>query len=56
MVSVNGQGQLGTWGACCLFKWWVPGGAGRNRRKEEEEGGGEVTKFLGHLMSVALEP
>jgi len=24
--------------------------------KEGEEGGGEVTQFLGHLMSVALEP
>ena len=29
---------------------------GRSRRKEEEDGGGEVTQFLGHLMSVALEP
>ena len=27
-----------------------------NRRKEEKEGGGEVIQFLGHLMSVALEP
>ena len=25
-------------------------------RLEEGEGGGEVTQFLGHLMSVALEP
>ena len=53
---VNGEGQLGTWGACCLFKWWVLGSSGRCRRKEGEEGGGEVTQFLGHLMSAAVEP
>ena len=46
-------GQL--WGGSCRF-WWVPGSSGRTRRKEEKEGGGEVTQFLGHLMSVALEP
>ena len=30
--------------------------SGRNWRKEQEEGAGQVTQFLGHLMSVALEP
>ena len=46
-------GHLG----CMLFIQVVGAGdSGRNRRKEEEEGGGEVTQFLGHLMSVALEP
>ena len=42
--------------ALLYLKWWVPGSSGRCRRKEGEEGGGEVTQFLGHLMSVALEP
>ena len=30
--------------------------SGRNWRKEQEEGARQVTQFLGHLMSVALEP
>ena len=46
----------GHWG-CIMFIQVVGSGEfGRSRRKEEEEGGGEVTQFLGHLMSVALEP
>ena len=60
MLEGHGFGEwarpAGHWG-CIMFIQVVGAGEfGRSRRKEEEDGGGEVTQFLGHLMSVALEP